>query len=248
MKFLSSLLTLLLFTFITANAQYSSTPDTYETGEGELTVHPINHGSIVFTFNDQTILVDPFGGAELFASYGAPDLIFITDIHGDHLHSETLSGLDLSETTIVAPQAVADRLEQQPAELIVIGNGDSAIAGGLAISAIPMYNLPGDETVRHVKGRGNGYIIEFGDKTVYVSGDTEDIPEMRALEGIDIAFVCMNLPYTMDVQQASSAVIEFQPTVVYPYHHRGQDIEQFKSLVDFADVNIDVRLKDWYPN
>ena len=248
MKFLVSLFTFIFFTTFSVTAQFSSAPDTFVTGEGELTVYPINHGSIVLTFNDQTILVDPFGGAELFSSYGEPDLIFITDIHGDHLHRETLSGLDLSETTIVAPQAVAERLEQQPAELIVIGNGESVIAGGLAVTAVPMYNLPGDETVRHVKGRGNGYVIEFGDKTVYISGDTEDIPEMRALEGIDIAFVCMNLPYTMDVQQASSAVIEFQPAVVYPYHHRGQDIEQFKSLVDAAEVDVEVRLKNWYPN
>lgn len=246
----SIFLTIIFAVFIAmpSIAQFSSSPDTYYTENGDLTIHPVNHGSIVFTFNDKTILVDPFGGADLFKPFGAPDIIFITDIHGDHHNPETLSGLDLSNTTIVTPQAVADQLEQTPGELIVIGNGYSAVISELPVSAIPMYNLPGDESVRHVKGRGNGYIIDFGGKIVYISGDTEDIPEMRALEGIDIAFVCMNLPFTMDVHQASDAVIEFRPAIVYPYHHRGQDIEEFKSLVDAAGVDVDVILKDWYSN
>lgn len=230
-------------------AQLSSSQDSFDTEQGELTVYPINHGSIAFTFDDKTIFVDPFGGAELFESFDAPDIIFITDIHGDHHHPETLSGLDTENTTFVVPQAVADQMDGAYSDqLLIIGNGESAEVMEIPVSAIPMYNLPGDETVRHVKGRGNGYIIEFGGQTVYISGDTEDIPEMRELEDIDIAFVCMNLPYTMDIHQASDAVVEFQPVIVYPYHHRGQDIEEFKQLVDNADVDVEVRLKDWYSN
>lgn len=229
-------------------AQLSSSPDVFETEEGDLTVYPIHHGSVAFTFGDKTIFVDPFGDKELFTEFEAPDIIFITDIHGDHHNPETLKNLDTENTTFVVPAAVAEQMDNRYHEqLVVLGNGESEDIMDLAVSGIPMYNLPGDETVRHVKGRGNGYIIGFGEKTVYISGDTEDIPEMRSLENIDIAFVCMNLPYTMDIHQASDAVIEFRPAVVYPYHHRGQDIEEFKQLVDAAGVGVEVRLKDWYP-
>ncbi len=223
--------------------------DTYSTNQGELTVHPINHGSLAFTFDDKTIFVDPFGGAGLYSEFGAPDIIFITDIHGDHLNAETLAALDTGNTTFVVPQAVADQMEVTGAETIIVGNGESVEVMGIPVSAIPMYNLPEDDPEsRHPKGRGNGYIIDFEGETVYISGDTEDIPEMRELEGIDIAFVCMNLPYTMDINQAADAVIEFQPAVVYPYHHRGQDIREFKNLVDAADMDIEVKLRDWYSN
>lgn len=231
-----------------AMAQLSSEPDVTQTEMGALTIHPVNHGSIAMILNGRTILVDPFGGAELFEPYGPPDLILITDIHGDHLNEETLSGLDLTDATFVVPQAVADQIESRGEEIRIIGNDETTQVFGIGIEAIPMYNLPGDETVRHVKGRGNGYVLDVGGTTLYISGDTEDIPEMRSLQGIDIAFVCMNLPYTMDIHQAASAVTEFKPGIVYPYHHRGQDIHTFKALVDEADVGVDVRLKDWYSN
>lgn len=114
-----------------------------------------------------------------------------------------------------------------------------------------MYNLPDDETSRHSKGRGNGYILTFGGKRIYISGDTEDIPEMRALENIDVAFICMNLPYTMSIDQATDAVLEFQPAVVYPFHFRGTeglaDVGQFKTMVNSKNDKIEVRLREWYP-
>lgn len=249
-NFSATFLLLLFLTFLanTADAQLSSSPDIYETDQGELTVHPINHGTVAFTFDNKTIFVDPFGGAEAFSGLGAPDIIFITDIHGDHLNAETLAALDTENTTFVVPQAVADQMEASGKETIIIGNGEFTEVKRIPVSAVPMYNLPNDDSARHPKGRGNGYIIDFGGTTVYLSGDTEDIPEMRSLKGIDIAFVCMNLPYTMDIHQAADAVIEFQPAIVYPYHHRGQDIHEFKNLVDAADVDVKVRLKEWYSN
>ena len=234
---------------VTSFAQFSSEPDTYKTEGGELTVYPINHGTVAFTYNDLTIFVDPFGGAALFEEFESPDIIFITDIHGDHMNLETLQGLETENTTFVAPEAVANELYEYYGEQItVISNGETSLVEDLVVSAIPMYNLPEDESSRHTKGRGNGYIITFSDTKVYISGDTEDIPEMRALEDIAIAFVCMNLPFTMDVVAAASAVSEFQPSVVYPYHHRGQDIEEFKRLVDAEDVGVEVILKNWYGN
>ena len=110
-----------------------------------------------------------------------------------------------------------------------------------------MYNLPEASDSRHPKGRGNGYVLEIGDDNIYISGDTEDIPEMRRLKDIDVAFVCMNLPYTMDIDQAASAVLDFKPEIVYPYHHRGQDINAFKKMVEGKNKFIDVRVRNWYP-
>ncbi len=247
----NSLLTLLLLTFlsISAFAQLSNSPDTFETEMGELTVYPINHGTVAFTFDGKTIFVDPFGGAEKFADFDAPDIIFITDIHGDHHNPETLDGLDTENTTFVVPQAVADAMNgKYEGQLVILANDQTKEVMGMNVTGVAMYNLPDDESSRHKKGRGNGYVIDFGGKHVYLSGDTEDVPEMRALENIDIAFVCMNLPYTMDIYQAASAVVEFQPEVMYPYHHRGQDIQKFKTIVGVAGIDTEVRLKDWYSN
>jgi L-ascorbate metabolism protein UlaG (beta-lactamase superfamily) len=110
-----------------------------------------------------------------------------------------------------------------------------------------MYNLPEAPDAFHTKGRGNGYVLTIGGKNIYISGDTEDIPEMRSLTNIDIAFVCMNLPYTMDPTQAAQGVLAFKPKIVYPYHYRGQDVNTFKTLVNEGNKNIEVRLREWYP-
>jgi L-ascorbate metabolism protein UlaG (beta-lactamase superfamily) len=247
MKSLLSLILGLLFLSSHSYAQLDSSADSYKTEMGDLTIYPINHGTVAFTFDDKTIFVDPYGGAEKFEFFKAPDIILITDIHGDHLNQQTLDQLDISSTTFIVPQAVADRLEGvEKSQVLILNNGETTDEVGFQVTAIPMYNLPDDENSRHRKGRGNGYVINFGGKHVYLSGDTEDIPEMRALENIDIAFVCMNLPYTMDIYQAASAVLEFKPAILYPYHHRGQDINRFKEIVTEADSGINVVLKQWY--
>jgi L-ascorbate metabolism protein UlaG (beta-lactamase superfamily) len=142
------------------------------------------------------------------------------------------------------PDALRDRA-------VVLANGGKADVAGISIEAVPMYNLTPERLRFHAKGRGNGYVLNMGGKRVYNSGDTEDIPEMRQLQNIDVAFVCMNLPYTMDVEQAASAVREFQPKVVYPFHYRGaggkkSDVERFKRLAEEGG-NIEVRLLEWYP-
>lgn len=236
-----------LFIFSTAFAQLNNTPDRIETDEGELVIHPILHGSVIFEWNGQTVYMDPWGQAGLYEDKPAPDVILITHPHGDHLSPETLTSLDTENTTFYVPQAVADQMpEEYLAQTTVIANGETMEYEGITIRAVPMYNLP-EEDARHAKGWGNGYVLTMGGKDVYVSGDTEGIPEMRNLEGIDIAFVCMNLPYTMDINQASEAVLDFEPAIVYPYHHRGQDIQEFKKLVDAGNKDIEVRLKNWYP-
>lgn len=244
MKFLTPLL--FLFSTLTF-AQ-----DTIQTKDGDLAITPILHGTLVLEYNGTTIYVDPYGGAEKFSGLDAPDIILITDIHGDHHNQKTLNGLDVSKGTFVVPQAVADKmLENWPSSIVVLENGASNEIKGIQIEAIPMYNLPETDDSRHPKGRGNGYVLTFSDKRIYISGDTEDILEMRSLKEIDVAFICMNLPYTMTVQQAASAVAEFKPSIVYPYHYRGKpemsDTEEFKKLVNEATSQVDVRLRNWYP-
>lgn len=225
--------------------------DKIVTNDGDLMIQPILHGTLVLTWNGTTIYVDPYGGAEKFAGLTEPDLILITDVHGDHHDQKTLDALNTSNSIFIVPQAVMDKLPAaMQAQSKVVANGSTLDVSGFSLEAIPMYNIPDDETSRHTKGRGNGYILTMGGKRIYISGDTEDIPEMRALTAIDVAFVCMNLPYTMDVNQAASAVNEFKPAIVYPYHYRGQgglsDVEAFKAQVEAESQEVEVRLRNWY--
>jgi len=226
--------------------------DIIQTKDGDLTITPILHGTLVLEYQEVTIYVDPYGGAEVFEGMNTPDIILITDIHGDHHNQKTLDTLDVSNATFVVPQAVADKMsENWPSSIVVMRNGESKEVKEIKINALPMYNLPESEDSRHTKGRGNGYVLTIADKRIYISGDTEDIPEMRTLKNIDVAFVCMNMPYTMTVEQAADAVAKFQPEVVYPYHYRGRpdmsDTEQFKKLVNEAAPKVEVRLRNWYP-
>lgn len=218
-----------------------------------ISIQPIVHGTLVLTYNDKTVYVDPYGGAEKFNGLATPDIILITDIHGDHLNLKTLEGLDISKATFVTPKAVADKLpDAMKKQLVVINNAETKKVHDISIEAIPMYNLREEALKFHDKGRGNGYVLNFGETRVYISGDTEDIPEMRALENIDIAFVCMNLPFTMPVASAADAVLDFKPKIVYPYHYRGRpeisDTSLFKKLVNDKSSKIEVRLRDWYAN
>ncbi len=214
-----------------------------------ITIQPITHATFVLAYQGKNIYVDPTGGADIFKGMAAPDIILITDIHGDHFDPKTIDAVNTVKAVMIVPQAVADKLPAttDKSKLIILKNGDKTTqASGITIEAIPMYNLPQLATAMHVKGRGNGYILTIGGKRVYISGDTADIPEMRDLKNIDVAFVCMNLPYTMDAATAAKAVVAFKPKVVYPYHYRGQDTNLFKSSVNAEDKNIEVRLRDWY--
>ncbi len=243
---------LFLFLFATsvflAKAQLAP-PDQLKVNGGDVTIQPVQHASLVLSYQNKTMYVDPSGGAKLFEGLAAPDVILITDIHGDHYDTATLHALATDHAVFVVPQAVADLL---PATLdkkrvVIMHNGESHSRYGFGIAAIPMYNLPEAPDAFHTKGRGNGYVLTIGSKKIYISGDTEDIPEMRSLQNIDVAFVCMNLPYTMPAEQAAQGVLAFSPRIVYPYHYRGQDVNTFKKLVNEGNKDIQVRLRDWYP-
>lgn len=215
-------------------------------------ISPLSHATAVIKWDETVFYTDPVGGPDAFQGMEAPDFILITDIHGDHMNAETLQGLQPGDTKIIVPQAVKDALPQElHSQLVVMANGESREFMGFNIEAIPMYNLPEDSESRHIKGRGNGYVLEKDGQRLYIAGDTEDIPEMRNLRDIDHALIPMNLPYTMTVEQAAEGVLAFKPKKVYPYHFRGQDgladVEKFKQLVNEGNENIEVVLLDWYP-
>lgn len=213
-----------------------------------LQIIPVHHASFVLQADNKVVYVDPAEKASYFEELTAPDLILITDIHSDHMDAKVIEAINKNKAIIVAPQAVTDKLPAAwKPQIVVLKNGEKTTQHGIAIEAIPMYNLPEEAESRHPKGRGNGYLLTIGGKRVYISGDTEDIPEMRELKNIDVAFVCMNLPYTMDINQAASAVLAFKPGIVYPYHHRGQNIMAFKKLVNDKNKRIEVRVRQWYP-
>jgi L-ascorbate metabolism protein UlaG (beta-lactamase superfamily) len=231
---------------VCSGAEPALTGDQLQTQQGDLIIHPINHATLALGWKDQVIYIDPVGGAKRFAGLPQPTLILITDIHGDHLDAPTLAAVATPETQIIAPKAVADKIpEALRKRSAILSNGEEKTILGLQVEAVPMYNTTPERLRYHEKGRGNGYVLTVGGKRIYVAGDTEDIPEMRALKHIEVAFVPMNLPYTMTVQQAASAVREFKPKVVYPYHCRGSDLGQFKKIVE-ETPGVEVRLRDWY--
>jgi len=222
------------------------TGDRIAGAEGELIVHPVNHATLVLGWKGLTLYVDPVGGAGRFSDLPGPDLILLTDQHPDHLDLATLKAVATENTAIVAPSATVKRLPDTLRTWAkTLDNGGTKALLGLKIEAVPAYNLAAERQKYHAKGRGNGYVLTLGETRVYISGDTEDIPEMRALRNIDVAFLCMNLPYTMTVEQAADAVRAFRPRIVYPYHCRGSDLEKFKQLVG-DQAGVEVRIRDWY--
>ncbi len=236
-----------LLPYATRAASHSS--DSFTTPAGDISIHPVSHASFVMETPVGTVYCDPVGDVSAYADFPKPDLILITHEHGDHYNAETLAGLVTEETEIVTNPAVFDKLSADLKSLArKVANGDSTSYSSLKIDALPAYNITEGRQKFHPKGRDNGYVLDLDGFRIYISGDTEDIPEMRALENIDIAFVCMNLPFTMDVAAAASAVVEFRPKYVYPYHFRGrdngtQDPEKFAELIgNAANVNI----RNWY--
>jgi L-ascorbate metabolism protein UlaG (beta-lactamase superfamily) len=216
--------------------------DHLQTSLGELTIHPINHATFVIEWNGRWIYSDPVGGAARFAGLPRADLILVTHSHNDHFDTPTLNSVKGSNTVILAPAAVYQALGTLKAITAVLTNGSKTNWMDLQIEAIPAYNLTSSY---HPKGTGNGYILTFGDKRVFLSGDTEDIPEVHALENIDVAFLCMNLPFTMSVDKAAALVGAFKPRVIYPYHYSGSDVNRFKKLIGTGQ-GIEVRLRKWY--
>lgn len=239
--------TLLPFTFGAARAAGHG-GDVFETPMGDITITPVSHASFVIT-GPVTIYVDPVGEASAYADLPAPDAIIITHEHGDHFNAETLAAVDTANAPYIVNQAVFEMLTgDQRGRATTMANGDSGEILGIGIEAIGAYNISEDRLNFHPKGRDNGYVLNMDGFRMYISGDTEDTPEMRALENIDLAFVCMNLPFTMDAEAAASAVSEFAPTYVYPYHYRGRD-NGTQDPMEFANMltsDTETKMGGWY--
>ena len=223
--------------------------DRFETSMGELTIYPIAHASFIMTSQAGTTYVDPVGDASQYEGFARPTLILITHEHGDHFSAETLAALDDGSVPFITNPAVYEMLtDEQKSRATMLANDESHAIGNITYDAIPAYNITEERLDFHPQGRDNGYVVTMGDVRIYISGDTEDIPEMRALQDIDLAFVCMNLPFTMDAEAAASAVADFAPTWVYPYHYRGRD-DGTQDPAEFAALlpaGIETKMGGWY--
>jgi len=221
--------------------------DTLKTSSGDLKITPIHHASLMLEWNDRIIDVDPWG-AEYYAGFPKADLILITDTHSDHLDPKAMAAVTKEDTVIVASEAAARTIPVARS----LANGaklDLALAGvPVGVEAAAAYNVtrgPAPGQFYHPKGRGNGYILTLGGKRIYISGDTECTPEIAALRNIDVAFICMNLPYTQTPQEAAECVKKFRPAIVYPCHYLGQDLKTFEDALS-EEKGIEVRLRNWY--
>ncbi|HSR07035.1 MAG TPA: MBL fold metallo-hydrolase [Bryobacteraceae bacterium] len=233
----------LLTMCLAAAALAAPATEEFKTSAGVLKMTPIQHGSLTLEAGGQVIEVDPaisgFGAAPPdFSKVPKADLVLITDIHDDHLDPTNLAKVRKPGTTVVIPGAAASKVPDG----VIMKNGETKKFGPWTIEAIPMYNLKNGPY--HEKGRGNGYIVTYGGLRIYIAGDTEGIPEMRALKNIDVAFIPMILPYTMSPADAADAVKAFHPKVVYPYHYGQSDLKVFETAL--KGTGIEVRLRNWY--
>ena len=221
--------------------------DTETTSAGQLRITPVTHASLMLEFAGKTIHVDPTGD---YSAMNKPaDLILITDIHGDHLSAPSIAQLKKPGTIIIAPPEVQKTVTD--AKVMTNGQTETVNVGGtnITIQTVAAYNLtrgPQPGQFYHTQGRGQGYVLTLGGKRVFMSGDTECVPEIKALRNIDVAFLPMNLPFTMTSAEAADCVKAFRPKVVYPYHYRGMDMAPFEAGLK-GESGIEVRMRNWYP-
>jgi L-ascorbate metabolism protein UlaG (beta-lactamase superfamily) len=214
--------------------------DLIHTSGGDLRITFIGHGSLMMSFNDKTIHIDPFSRVTDYAELPKADIIFITHEHRDHLDPDALKHVQTAQTTIILTELCAQQLEGG----IVMKNGDAITVDGIQVAAVPAYNLihkRENDQPFHPQGHGNGYVLTFGDTRVYIAGDTENIPEMAELRDIEIAFLPMNLPYTMTPEMVADAATLFRPRIIYPYHYGNTDTNKLVGLL--AGTGIEVRIR-----
>jgi len=234
--------TMLLLTLGASLSALAQT-QTFSTSAGDVKITPLFHASTLIQAGGKTIYVDPVKPAK-FDGLPKADLILVSHIHPDHFDPEVIASISQHSTEVLAPAYVVEKLPSAKP----IGNDQTKQWQHWTIETVPAYNLkrgPAAGQLYHPKGRDNGYILTYGGKRFYFSADTEGTPEMRALKNIDVAFVCMNLPYTMPPEEAADAVKAFHPKIVIPYHYRGSDLTIFQQTL--AGTGIEVRLLDWYP-
>jgi len=232
------------FSLCIAAAAMAQTPfetDTLATSQGDLTIICIGHGTLYFTFAGMVIHVDPWTRLADYSQLPAADLIMITHEHGDHLDPQAIELIRTESTSVV----LTERCAEQIAGGVIMKNGDVDTIRGIPIEAVAAYNIVHrreNGQPFHPPGVGNGYILTFGDLRIYVAGDTENTPEMKALEDIDVAFLPMNLPYTMTPQMVTDAAQAFRPDILYPYHYGDTDVAELVELLQ-DDPGIEVRIR-----
>ncbi len=232
------------FALLAASALAAGPPfekDVIATSAGDLEITFIGHGSLGFAFGGKVIDVDPYSGVADYATLPKASLVLITHAHPDHLDPKALAAVRTPETVVV----VSPACEGKVAGAVVLRNGESRTFLGIPVEAVPAYNIVHkrpDGTPFHPKGEGNGYVLTFGKTRVYVAGDTENVPEMKALRDISIAFLPMNLPYTMTPEMVADAARSFQPKILYPYHYGDTDPARLVSLLA-SDKAIEVRIR-----
>jgi L-ascorbate metabolism protein UlaG (beta-lactamase superfamily) len=231
-------------------AQNPSPSDTFPASGGDLRITPIYHATLMLQADGKVIFVDPVTRtfkAEVktdLSGFPKADLILITDVHGDHMERAGIDQVKKASTIVVAPPSVVSTITESQS----ISNGETKTIGGFSIEAIPMYNMvrgPEPGKFFHEKGRGNGYVLTAGGKRLYFSGDTECIPEMKALKNIDIAFICMFDRPTMSPAEAAECAKAFRPKVVYPYHFGESNVQQFVDAMR-GTPGVEVRVRKWY--
>ncbi|MCJ7662798.1 MAG: MBL fold metallo-hydrolase [Desulfobacterales bacterium] len=226
---------------IAAHAQGQFETDIIATSTGDLKIQFIGHGSLIFTFMGKVIYVDPFSPLADYSTLPKADIILITHDHPDHLDAQAIAMIRTKSTALVIAETCAEKV----AGGIIMKNGDVQTVQGLTIEAVPAYNIVhkrDNGEPFHPQGVGNGYIMTFGDKRVYVAGDTENIPEMKALQKIDIAFLPMNIPYTMTPEMVADAAKAFKPKILYPYHYGNTDTSKLVAALK-ATKDIEVRIR-----
>jgi L-ascorbate metabolism protein UlaG (beta-lactamase superfamily) len=237
---------LLTTVFVIAFAGYAAAQEAFEadiikTSAGELKITFIGHGTLMFAFGGKVIHVDPVSKEADYNKLPKGDLVLLTHHHGDHLDLKALQILSTEKTVLVLTETCA----QQVKGGVVMKNGEVKMIDGLKIEAMPAYNIVhmrSEGRPFHPKGEGNGYVITFGDKRIYVAGDTENIPEMKKLERIDVAFLPMNLPYTMTPEMVADAAKAFRPKLLYPYHYGETDPSKIvEMLKDTKDIEVRIR-------
>jgi L-ascorbate metabolism protein UlaG (beta-lactamase superfamily) len=231
----------LLLGTASAYGQEGLEKDIFDTSGGKLEIVFIGHGSLMFRFQGRIIYVDPYSQTADYSKLPKADMLLITHEHQDHLDLKALESVRTDRTRTVLTRTAAEKVKGG----IVMKNGDVETVDGIRIEAVPAYNLVNkrpDGQPFHPKGVGNGYILVFGDKRVYVAGDTENTPEMKALRAIDIAFLPMNLPYTMTPEMVADAAKAFKPKVLYPYHYGETDVSHLTTLLK-ANPEIEIRVR-----
>jgi len=239
---MKNILITLIFVAMTAPVFSQDLPevDKVSTSAGDVEMFFIGHGSLMFRINDFVIHIDPVKSSGKYDKLPKADLILVTHEHYDHLDTELINTLRKQTTVMFCNSASASKVPWAQ----IMKPGDIKTAGNVTIEAVPAYNIVNERAKGqpfHPKGVGNGYIVKIGDKKFYIAGDTENTPEMKALKGIDVAFLPMNLPYTMTPAMVADAVKAFKPKILYPYHYGDTNTNEIIKLL--KDTDIDVRIR-----